>query len=172
MRTVTAPSRAYGNEGFSGDEPYGKQHFSGEDGPQPRRARPEAANVESAYQGRDAYRDSEGLRSRRDSDSRLNPKYTFETFVIGSSNRFAHAAAIAVAENPGKSYNPLTIYGESGLGKTHLLHALGHYVRELFRSGSGSLCLDRGTDQRLHQRDQPETGERISGADIATSTCC
>ena len=70
------------------------------------------------------YRDLEGFRTRRESDSRLNPKYTFETFVIGGSNRFAHAAAIAVAENPGKSYNPLTIYGDSGLGKTHLLHAL------------------------------------------------
>ncbi len=71
-------------------------------------------------------------RPRRETDARLNPKNSFETFVIGSSNRFAHAAAIAVAENPGKSYNPLTIYGESGLGKTHLLHALGHYVRNYF----------------------------------------
>ena len=77
--------------------------------------------------------DGPGLPRPTPAQARLNPKYTFETFVIGSSNRFAHAAAVAVAEAPAKAYNPLFIYGDSGLGKTHLLHAIGHYTQSLYQ---------------------------------------
>ncbi|WEK13173.1 MAG: chromosomal replication initiator protein DnaA [Candidatus Microbacterium phytovorans] len=93
----------------------------------------QAATAPASPVGRPPIEDySEPISLPSRNDTRLNPKYTFDNFVIGQSNRFAHAAAVAVAEAPAKAYNPLFIYGDSGLGKTHLLHAIGDYALSLY----------------------------------------
>ena len=105
-------------------------------------------------------------------DSGLNPSYTFERFVIGEGNRFAHAAALAVAEAPSEAYNPLFLHGPPGLGKTHLLVAIANYLR----ANAPGLNVRYTTAESLHQRVRRgaagEGRRGVQAAATATSTCC
>jgi chromosomal replication initiator protein len=122
-----------GRAGLRGPDRSGPPGLGRGEGILPGEMGPDRPGLDGRPHGPGGFAPGAAIGTPRPAQARLNPKYTFETFVIGSSNRFAHAAAVAVAEAPAKAYNPLFVYGDSGLGKTHLLHAIGHYAQSLYQ---------------------------------------
>ena len=108
---------------------------------------------------------SQGVPNNR-VESNLNEKYTFENFIVGNSNKFAQAAALSVAENPGKMYNPLFIYGNSGLGKTHLMHAIGNYIVENSNRRVLYVTSDQFTQDFIKVNKKDETGTNFNYIDF------
>lgn len=97
--------------------------------------------------------------------SNLNPKYTFDSFIVGDSNKFAYMAAVSVAENPGKTYNPLFLYGNSGLGKTHLMHAIGNYIIESSNKKVLYVTSEQFISDFLNLNKKDETGTNFNYID-------
>ena len=108
----------------------------------------------------------EGVPKSFKNKSNLNPKYNFENFIVGNSNKFAQAAALSVAENPGKMYNPLFIYGNSGLGKTHLMHAIGNYIVENSNRRVLYVTSDQFRDDFVGINKKDEKGTNFSYIDF------